>query len=132
MKIISNTFLSLSFVCLAGITACNNPNTAEDTGKKIDQAVENAETKMDEVTEKMEDARDEAGEEVEDAAITAKIKTALLAESTVKSLDINVNTVDRVVTLTGTADSLASSQKAAEIAAVVSEVKRVDNQLVIK
>jgi hyperosmotically inducible protein len=80
----------------------------------------------------MEDARDEAGEEVGDAAITAKIKTALLAESTVKSLDINVNTVDRVVTLTGTADSLASSQKAAEIAAVVSEVKRVDNQLVIK
>lgn len=132
MKTLPIQLSTLTFIFLLGLTACDNPNTAEDAGKKIDQAVENAETKMDQATEKMEDASDKAGGNVEDAAITTKIKAAYLAESSISSLDINVTTVDRVVTLTGTADSLTSSQKAAEIAGVVSEVKQVKNLLIIK
>jgi osmotically-inducible protein OsmY len=44
---------------------------------------------------------------------------------------INVTTKDNVVTLAGSTDSLASSKKAEEIARGVSDVKHVNNQLVI-
>lgn len=132
MKATSLKLAAFTLVCLVGLTACDNPNTGEDAGKKIDQAVVDAEMRLGEASEKMAVAGDKAGAKVEDATITAKIKAAFLAESVINSLDINVSTKDGVVTLTGSADSLASSKKAEEIAGVVSEVKQVNNQLVIK
>lgn len=131
MNAISIRLLVPSLVLLWGITACDNPNTAEEAGRKLDQAVENAGEKVDEATEQMGNASDQAGVNVDDATITTKIKAAYWAESTIKSLDINVVTIDGVVTLSGYADSLKSSQKAEEIAGVVSEVKQVINQIII-
>lgn len=122
---------AFTLACLIGLTACDNPNTGEEAGKKMDQAVANAEVKMGEASEKMGNASNEAGDNVEDAAITTKIKAAFLAESDIRSLDINVTTKDNVVTLAGSTDSLASSKKAEEIARGVSDVKHVNNQLVI-
>ncbi|HEY9210791.1 MAG TPA: BON domain-containing protein [Methylotenera sp.] len=132
MKAASMKLSAFTLVCLIGLTACDNPNTGEDAGKKMDQAVANAEVKMGETSDKMGEASDKAGDNVADATITTKIKAAFLAESVINSMDINVTTKDGVVTLTGSADSLASSKKAEEIARVVSEVKQVNNQLVIK
>lgn len=131
MKITSIKLPVLSIVCLIGLSACDNPNTAEEAGKKIDQAVEDTVTKMGEATEKMEERSDKAKVKVEDATITTKIKAAFLAESMINSLDINVSTIDGVVTLSGTANSLASSKKAEEIAGAVSEVKLVNNHITI-
>ncbi len=132
MNVTSVKFSAITLVCLLGLVACDNPNKAEDAGKKIDQAVESAGTKMEEATEKVEEVSNNAEVKVDDATITTKIKAAFLAESMINSLDINVNTTDGVVTLSGIADSSASSKKAEEIAGVVSEVKQVNNQLVIK
>ena len=42
---------------------------------------------------------------VDDAAITAKVKTAIMAEPGLKATEINVDTKDAVVTLTGTVPS---------------------------
>jgi hyperosmotically inducible protein len=132
MKATSIKLSAFTLICLFGLAACDNPNTGEETGKKMDQAVADAEVKMGEASEKMAVASDKAGEKVEDATITAKIKAAFLAESDIKILDINVSTKDNAVTLTGSTDSLASSKKAEEIARGVSDVKQVDNQLIIK
>jgi hyperosmotically inducible protein len=131
MKVTLIKLSAFTIACLFGITACDNPNTAEDAGKKLDLAVENAETKIGQASEKMGDASDKAVVEIEDAAITAKIKAAFVVDSTIKSLDINVSTTDGVVTLTGTADTPASSQIATDIATAVPEVKKVNNQLKI-
>jgi hyperosmotically inducible periplasmic protein len=132
MKISPSQLSVLSLLCILGLSACDKPNPAEDAGKKLDQLVDKTESKMDTAADKVAEAGDNAGEKAEDAAITTKIKAAFLAESSIKSLDINVTTVDGVVTLTGAADSTASSQKATQIAEVISEVKHVDNQLVVK
>lgn len=132
MKLTSIKLSAFTIICLAGLTACNNPNTGEETGKKIDQAVLDAETKIGAASEKMASASNEAGDKVEDATITAKIKAAFMAESVINSLDINVSTKDGVVTLAGSAESLASSKKAEQIAGTISEVKQVNNQLIIK
>jgi len=132
MKVTSIKLSAFTIACLVGLTACDNPNTAEDAGKEIDIVVEKAEKKIEQASEKMGESSDQAVVEVEDATITAKIKAAFVAESTIKSLDINVSTTDGVVTLTGIADSPESSQKATDVAMLISEVKKVENQLIVK
>lgn len=132
MKVTSIKLSAFMIACLVGLTACDNPNTAEDAGKEIDIVVEKAEKKIEQASEKMGESSDQAVVEVEDATITAKIKAAFVAESTIKSLDINVSTTDGVVTLTGVADSPESSQKATDVAMLISEVKKVENQLIVK
>lgn len=72
------------------------------------------------------------GEIIDDSAITAKIKTALLAKEDVKALRINVDTLEGKVTLTGSAESREQIQQAGEIAAGVAGVKSVDNRVALK
>ncbi|PPC97940.1 MAG: transporter [Methylotenera sp.] len=132
MKVTSIKLSAFTIACLVGLTACDNPNTAEDAGKEIDIVVEKTEKKIEQASEKMGESSDQAVVEVEDATITAKIKAAFIAESTIKSLDINVSTTDGVVTLTGIADLPESSQKATDVAMLISEVKKVENQLIVK
>jgi hyperosmotically inducible protein len=73
-----------------------------------------------------------AGNAIEDGVITAKVKTALLADPDVKGLRIEVDTRDGVVTLTGTVEKAANIDRAARIARDTGGVKSVDNQLVVK
>lgn len=71
-----------------------------------------------------------AGAAIGDAAITAKVKTALLADPDVKGLQIEVDTKDGAVLLTGTADNESNVAKAATIAQGIEGVKSVDNKVV--
>ena len=79
-------------------------------------------------TETMSRAGDAAG----DAAITAKVKTALLADPDVKALQIDVDTHDGVVTLNGTADGRNNVDKAVQIAKGIDGVKSVENRMTVK
>lgn len=80
----------------------------------------------------IKDAANKAGNAIEDGTITAKVKTALLADPDVKGLAIDVDTKDGVVTLKGTADKAANRDRAVAIAKDTSGVKSVDSQLVVK
>jgi len=73
-----------------------------------------------------------AGDKVDDAALTTKVKTALMAEPGLRSLEINVDTRDNVVTLNGTVDSQEKKQRAMQIAQGVEGVKSVSDNLVVK
>lgn len=133
----------VSMAIAAGLVACNKPNPAETAGQKIDEATEKAGQKMEQAAEKagekMEQAADKlgaqsekAGEVFDDAAITAKVKAAILAEEGLKVLQINVDTMKGVVTLSGSVDTQQNSDKAKEIAGAVAGVKEVENKLVVK
>ena len=67
-----------------------------------------------------------------DSAITVKVKAALLAEKGVPSTAISVETYESRVLLSGFVDSAAVKDKAGRVAAGVSGVKRVQNNLVVK
>lgn len=116
--------------------AVNKPGPAESAGKSFDQKTDEAGKKIEEVTNEVVDAMskegDKAGVAIDDAGITAKIKAAILAEPGLKSLQISVKTVKRVVTLSGSADSQASSDMAKGLAGAVAGVSSVNNHLVIK
>ena len=78
-----------------------------------------------------EPAKRSTGEVIDDAAITAKVKTALLADSDIAGLKINVDTAEGVVSLKGEIKTLALRRKAEALARAVGGVKSVNNQLVV-
>jgi hyperosmotically inducible periplasmic protein len=80
----------------------------------------------------MADADRSAGEVVDDAAITAKVKTDLIADPTTKAHQINVDTNSGIVELGGFVDSQAAKDRAGEIARSVKGVKDVKNDLQLK
>ena len=72
------------------------------------------------------EALDESGDGIDDAWITSKVKSQLLADTTVAGTKIDVDTQGNVVTLTGTADSQASKDAAIRIAQTTKGVLRVN------
>jgi hyperosmotically inducible protein len=76
--------------------------------------------------------RESTGEYLDDSVITAKVKTAILNEPSLKVLQINVETYKNVVQLSGFVASSAEMYKAAEIARSVTGVRSVTNNLRLK
>jgi osmotically-inducible protein OsmY len=72
------------------------------------------------------------GQYVDDSVITTKVKTALLVDPDIKSLDIGVETFKGVVQLSGFVNSAEQARKAVEIAKSVEGVRSVKNSLVVK
>jgi osmotically-inducible protein OsmY len=72
------------------------------------------------------------GQYVDSAAITSKVKGALLNDSGLKSFDISVETFKDVVQLSGFVNSEAVKAHAGAIAASISGVRSVQNNLVVK
>lgn len=70
-----------------------------------------------------------AGEAITDSWITTKVKADLLATEDVSGTDINVDTKDGVVTLTGRVKSKAEADKAVSVARGIKGVARVESQL---
>lgn len=71
------------------------------------------------------------GEYIDDAAITTKVKTALIDNSSTKARQIDVETYRGKVQLNGFVDSETAKTKAAQIAESVKGVKSVENNLVV-
>ena len=72
------------------------------------------------------------GDVVDDASISAAIKSKLLWSKNAEGLTAKVSTMAGKVTLTGTADSLASKNVASSLAQNTRGVVSVDNQLVVE
>ena len=76
--------------------------------------------------------RQKAGEYVDDSTLTAKVKTALLAEQGLPSAAISVETYHGVVQLSGFVDSDTQVSQAGQVARGVKGVKEVKNSLNVK
>lgn len=117
--------IGISVLIVIGLAACDKPGPAETAGKKIDQTAER-------VGERMGEQGDKAGVAINDAAITTKVKAAIFAEPGLKTLQISVDTIKGVVTLTGSVDTQQNSTRAKELASAVAGVNDVENHLSVK
>lgn len=128
--------IGVSMLIAVGLSACDNPGPAESAGKKIDQATENAGNKMGEAAvilgEKMDKQGVKAAAVIDDAQITAKVKAAIFAEPGLRTLQISVDTIKGVVTLSGSVDTQLNSDRAHALAGAVAGVNAVENQLMLK
>ena len=132
----SAKLIGISLLLAAGLVACDKPGPAETAGKQIDQTASEAGRKIDQAADKVGEKLDEQGHKagvvIDDATITAKVKAAIFAEPDLKTLQISVDTVDGVVSLSGSVDSQKDSDMAKALAAAVAGVKEVDNHLALK
>jgi hyperosmotically inducible protein len=119
------TLIGVSMLLVVGLAACNKPGPAETAGKKIDQTAEK-------VGDKMGEQSAQAGVAMDDTAITTKVKAAIFAEPGLKTLQISVDTVKGVVTLSGSVDSRSNSDRAKQLAGAVAGVRDVENRLTVK
>jgi hyperosmotically inducible protein len=72
------------------------------------------------------------GNKLDDSVVTTKVKTALLADTSIKGLDITVNTSKGEVQLSGFVDNQGQMDRAVEVAHGIEGVTMVGNQLTIK
>ena len=128
--------ISISVLAISGLAACDNRGPSETAGEKLDRTLDNAGNKIEQTTDNIGDSMQRQGEKtgqvLDDAAITAKVKAAIFAEPSLKTLQISVDTVQGVVALTGSVDSKEESNRAKALASAVEGVKVVENRLALK
>lgn len=107
----------------AALTACNRaPDDVARRDTTADRPIAEAQTPP--VAERAADTSTDMG-------ITAKVNAALVADDQLKALQIDVDTRDGQVTLTGKAPDAQARERATTLAAAVDGVKQVNNQLVV-
>jgi len=104
---------------------CGNRAPGDAVGQKMDRTA-------DKVASSTERAATKTGAAVEDTTITTKVKSAVLAEPGLKTLQIGVDTKDGIVTLSGTVDTPVLKDRAMQIAQQVDGVKSVVDNLSVK
>lgn len=72
------------------------------------------------------------GDYITDSALTAQVKTALIAETDLESMKIEVESTDGVVTLSGEVPDQASITLASVVAKRVDGVREVHNKLELR
>ncbi len=117
------TFVAALVASTALLGACGDRTNTADT--RADRASRSVVSATDRATTQSAAA-------VDDSAITTKLKAAVLAEPGLKTLDINVDTKNGVVTLAGTVESPDLKERAVMLAQQVEGVRSVSDQLVVK
>lgn len=137
MKTLHNAkLITVSLLMALGLAACDKPGPAESAGKAIDNTANATGKKINETVDKVGNKMNAQSEKtavaMDDTEITAKVKAAIFAEPGLKTLQIAVDTVKGVVTLTGTVDSQSNSDTAKTLAGAVTGVTSVENKLITK
>ena len=107
------------------MSGCEQRKPGETTGQTVDRAAQDAAATTKEAAAKTAAVFD-------DGAITAKVKAALFAEPGLKTLQIEVDTHDGVVTLAGSVDTPDLRDRAVRIAGSLNGVRQVVDKLVVK
>lgn len=145
MKPLTTTRIPLlaTLAVAAALTACSRNNDEDMTaGQRLDGAVADAKREANETKRDAQQAMNDAemsasraaGETAQvstDMAITAKVNAALAVDDQLKATQINVDTREGQVTLTGQAPDAQSRERATTLVSAVDGVKQVNNQLVV-
>jgi hyperosmotically inducible periplasmic protein len=118
-------------LCL-GLSACSSPDATQDSRAEMDSMATKPNHRLDLLADEVTAESGRIKAQLSDALITTKIKAAFLADTILGENDIQVSTLDGVVTLTGDVQSLTVSERASEISRNTLEVKQVSNALTIK
>jgi osmotically-inducible protein OsmY len=103
MNLIKTTAVLAFSGLLIALSACGSTSTRESTGQYVDNSV-----------------------------LTAKVKTAIFNEPTLKSSEITVQTYKGEVQLSGFVSTVEQTQKAVELARSVPGVMSVKNDMIVR
>ncbi|MBI3545772.1 MAG: BON domain-containing protein [Gammaproteobacteria bacterium] len=132
---ISNRWAWITVIVLAlsASAACQKKTSVELTGARSEpSASEQAEKKMDDAAINTRTQTEKIGDKISDATITTKVKSAIIGEPGLKATQIEVDTVNGVVTLSGVVNAPQNADQAVRVAKTVEGVKSVNNKLSVK
>jgi hyperosmotically inducible protein len=104
-------------------------SAAKKTKQAIQRGVGKAEEGTGKAAEKSAQGIAKAGDKMTDASITTRVKARFGSENLLGDSDITVQTIDRVVTLTGRVSSEAARDRSIELARGLDGVQRVIDEL---
>jgi hyperosmotically inducible protein len=129
----------LALVLLVGsgvlFSACHRPDPAATVGAKIDRAAEIIAGNADGAERAAEAVAATAGVAATvagDAAMTARVKSVLISELDIAALDIEVDTKDAIVTLSGSVESDFQYERARHAVLGVAGVRYLLDRIVVK
>jgi citrate lyase gamma subunit len=136
------TALAAALAASTLVVACGEQEEAT-VGQRLDSTVtevQNAGTQMGQDARQAAQDLQAAGSQAADAmargaadaSITAKVNAALAADDQLKAIDIDVDTTNGRVQLTGTAPSPEARERATTLARAVDGVVEVDNRLTVQ
>ena len=76
--------------------------------------------------------RESTGEYIDDASITTKVKAAFVKDPVVKAIDVKVDTFKGAVQLSGYVDTAEQKARAEQVAAGITGVASVKNNISVK
>ncbi len=121
-------------VMVASLGACGKQTDDRTVGQKIDSGIDTAQQRteqaMDKTTTAVESTAQKVAATVSDAAITTAVKMELARDKTLSATQIDVETLNGRVALTGKAPDALSSDRATRLVSAIEGVKSVDNRLV--
>jgi hyperosmotically inducible protein len=110
--------------------SAERPVSTTGTAPKLDTA--RAREAGAKIGEKVAVGANQAEHALENGALTAKIKSKMALDDSVKALDINVDTSNGMVTLTGTVHSEAERTRAVQLARETAGVTSVNDRLTVR
>ncbi|MEY4475936.1 MAG: hypothetical protein RL248_1703 [Pseudomonadota bacterium] len=123
---INTKFARSVMVVVLGSVLISGSVLAEDTmPNEVSNAVDSTGAQIDSSMQKIDNY-------MGDSAVTAKVKSALLEDKSLKINDITVETTQGIVTLSGFVSSQAEAKTAVEIAGKIEGVKSVSDKLHLK
>ncbi|MFV1466831.1 BON domain-containing protein [Idiomarina sp. HB] len=122
------SLIALSMLTLSG---CSEAET-EKAESKAESAMQETEEKAKEAKSYTEQKAKDAGEYVDDAVITTKVKAVIFEDDNLSSMDINVETNNGIVQLSGFVDNEADIDTAENLTATVKGVKDIENDIQVR
>lgn len=84
------------------------------------------------LSEKTDKSMEKTGNYLSDSAVTTKIKAKLMATDDLKVSDVNVETNQGIVSLTGSVDNLHSKNQIVNLTRQIKGVKSVEENLTVR
>lgn len=130
------SLIALSMLTLSGCTEAETENAEDRAEHAMQEAEDTTENAMQEAEDTAEEAQsyteeqaEDAAEYVDDAVITTKVKAVIFEDDNLSSMDINVETSNGIVQLSGFVESEADIDTAENLAAEVEGVRDIENNL---
>ncbi|RUO63278.1 hyperosmotically inducible protein [Pseudidiomarina planktonica] len=122
------SLIALSMLTVAG---CSEAET-ERAEYEAENAAQQTENKAEKAGTYAERKAEDAGEYIDDAVITTKVKAIIFEDDNLSSMDINVETSNGIVQLSGFVEDSADIDTAENLAETVEGVKDIENDIQVR
>lgn len=122
--------LALLTTILLSVSACSDDG-ADKVGQNIDKVTEAGKEKLTESSDAIRHEATKADTTFNDMVLAAKVRNEIFKDPALKTSDINVDSQDGTVVLSGAVDKPEDAIRAVQIARSVDDVKSVDSKLLV-